>query len=340
MNKRFVLPAILLFVVVSVIFAQNELEPASFLPIVQQDKAYGASPTPQPPSPTATSTPLLTATFTATSTPTNTSTITLTPTQTATGTNTPTATSSPTSTPTNTATVTPTPVNTPTETPTSTPTTTPSPTNTSTPTMTPTPSPTPTATVPPGVHIRNNHSAFESSSFLHIVGEITNNTSQPIWLVNVDVNIFDGDGSLLTTDLAFVGLDVLNPGVTACFDALVIDDYEGWETYEFEPVEYFEDPPSLPNISVFNTSTSTTSLDWLKIIGQVRNEEDEDVENVFLHATVYDENGTVLDCDLGIANTTDLSSGQTSAFDMFLTSRDNYDDVDSYRLQADADFVN
>ena len=205
-----------------------------------------------------------------------------------------------------------------------------------TPTLTPTNTPTPTpTTVPSGVHILSNYSFYvDSIDYLHIVGEVQNNTANHLRFVKITANIFSGGGQLLATDFTYIYLDNLPAGDRTCFHIL-LEEPAGWSYYEFEAPTYWTDGEPLPNLTVLNDSGSYNStFGWYEIIGQVRNDHGTRVEYVSSVGTVYNASGVVVGCDFTYVNSTHLDPGQTSSFEMTFSGRD-YADVTSYRLQVD-----
>lgn len=196
------------------------------------------------------------------------------------------------------------------------------------------PTPTPT-TVPPGVYILSNHSSYvDSIDYLHIVGEVQNNTANHLRFVKITANIFNSSGQLLDTDFTYIYLDNLPAGDRTCFDIL-LEEPAGWSYYEFEAPTYRTDGEPLPNLTVFNDSGSYNStFGWYEIIGQVRNDHGTRVEYVSPVGTVYNASGVVVGCNFTYVNSTHLDPGQTSSFEMTFSGRD-YADVTSYRLQVD-----
>lgn len=196
----------------------------------------------------------------------------------------------------------------------------------------PTPTPTP---MPPGVHILPNHYAYvDLVDYLHIVGEVQNNTSNHLRFVRISANIYDSTGRLLDTDYTYIYLDNLPAGDKTCFDILLRQPV-GWSYYQFEAPSYWTDGKPLPHLTVTNHSGAyDPTFQWYEVIGQVRNDHGTRVEYVSPVGTLYDESGTVLGCHFTFVNSTHLDPGQTSAFKIVFSGRD-YVDVASYRLQVD-----
>ena len=188
---------------------------------------------------------------------------------------------------------------------------------------------------PLGVHILSNHSSYvDSIDYLHIAGEVQNNTTNHLRFVKITANIFSGSGQLLNTDFTYIYLDNLPASDRTCFH-IALEEPAGWSYYEFEAPTYRTDGEPLPNLTVFNDSGSYNStFGWYEIIGQVHNDQGTRVEFVSPVGTVYNASGVVVGCDFTYVNSTHLDPGQTSSFEMTFSGRD-YADVTSYQLQVD-----
>lgn len=204
------------------------------------------------------------------------------------------------------------------------------------PTLTPTdiPSPTPTP-LPRGVYVLPNHSYYQTSwGFLHIVGEVMNNTGDHLFFVKISANLFSGNGQLLDTDYAYTYLFSLPAWQKTCFDIIFIDPPSNWLYYEFE-VSYWTGGNPLPNLTVLNDSGSYDPQNgYYRIIGQVRNDHGARVEYVKPVGTLYNSSSKVVGCSYTYVNSTHLDPGQISVFEIDYYGRD-YRDVASYRLQVD-----
>jgi hypothetical protein len=189
--------------------------------------------------------------------------------------------------------------------------------------------------LPAGVYILTNHSSYvDSINYLHIVGEVMNNTDDDLRFVQIIADIFNSGGQILDTDFTYIWLDNLPSRDKTCFDLALLAPV-GWSYYQFEPLHYWTDGDPLPNLTVTDHHGSYNStFGWYEIIGQIRNDEATLVEYVQPVGTAYNGSGTVVGCDFTFVNTTDLNPGQISAFKMTFLGRD-FSDVVSYRLQVD-----
>jgi hypothetical protein len=173
----------------------------------------------------------------------------------------------------------------------------------------------------------------DSINYLHVIGEVYNNTTNHLRFVKITANFFSS-GQLVDTNYTYIYLDNLPAGAKTCFHILLPQPID-WSYYQFEAPSYWTDGQPLPNLTVLNNSGSyNPTYGWYEIIGQVRNDHDRRVEYVSPIGTLYNASGTAVGCDFTYVNSTHLDPGQTSSFKMVFSGR-NYTDVSSYRLQVD-----
>lgn len=199
----------------------------------------------------------------------------------------------------------------------------------------PTPTPAATATpLPEGVLVLPNHSHYVNAiDVLHIVGEVVNNTPDALRAIRVAVNLYDGAGTLVGTDLVYTRLDDLPPYDRTCFN-LSLAEPSGWERYDFEPVSYWTDGAPLSTLTLLDLSRAYEPIfGGYQIIGLVRNDGPHPVNLVNPVGTLYDAAGTVVGCNSTLVSSIDLSPGQTSSFELNFLGRD-YADVTQDRMQA------
>lgn len=198
------------------------------------------------------------------------------------------------------------------------------------------PPPPPPPPPPEGVSILPTWTTYvDSIDYLHIVGEVLNNTDKHIRYVKIIANIYDKDNNLLDTDFTYTRLDNVPAGEKTCFD-LALPDPIGRDNILFEPVQYFDDGEPPIDLTLSNVSSSIhPTFGWYEIIGEVTNQESTRIEYVQPIGTLYSYNEKVVDCDFTFVNVTHLEQGQTSAFEMTFSGKDSYTNVTSFRLQVD-----
>lgn len=228
-----------------------------------------------------------------------------------------------------TATNTPLPINT--ATPTHTPTQTMSPTATSTATATPTTTGTPV----PNVAVIGATTVFTPQfGSPRIVGEVINNGTGNVQLIQVTANLFAGGGAFVHTDSGFVSLTTLPPGEKSCWSILLFGAPAGWQTYQLEPPSPLNGGTPVSGLAVSSTSGSGTGNTY-NVIGMVTNNNAQTMRFVEAIVTAYNGTGNVIGCGFGFVSSTDLTPGQTSSFNAGVSVPDAAQVV-SYRVQVDA----
>ena len=190
---------------------------------------------------------------------------------------------------------------------------------------------------PPGVTIRPNHSWYvDSIDYLHIVGEVMNNTSANLRYVEITANLFNSSGTFLGSDFTYTYLSNLPAWQKTCFEIVFYPDTPvGWTDFTFEPVSYWTDGDPQPALTPYNHSGSyNATYGWYEIIGMVRNDGVVTYDYVQPIATLYNSTGTVVGCDFTFTNTYPLIPGQSSSFELTFIERD-YADAAYYSLQVD-----
>ena len=207
------------------------------------------------------------------------------------------------------------------------------------PAATPTRAPSPTATPKPEVVVLPNYWDFtDKYGYLHVLGEIQNNTNTHIWWPKVFADFFNSSGQLIATDYDYVFLDDLPAHEKTCFH-IELASPTGWSTYTFEKPAYstWASGHAFPNLTAVGINPMYDSeTGYYQLLGQVRNDEIRTVSNVQVNVTLYDISNKVIGCEGTTPNNSTLSPGQLSAFSLGFGYRD-YADVTTYRIQLDGD---
>lgn len=119
---------------------------------------------------------------------------------------------------------------------TATPTPSPIPTNTPTPvsTATRTPSPLPTATktpAPTNPQIAHTSLYVDSANYTHVLGEVINYSSAPIYSASVTVTYYNSNGSTAGTEQIYTYTTMILPGERSPFDGIA-QPQPGWASYK------------------------------------------------------------------------------------------------------------
>jgi hypothetical protein len=186
---------------------------------------------------------------------------------------------------------------------------------------------------PLGVSILSTYTQYiDTYAYLHLVGEVCNQTPNTVSYAKVIANFADAEGHLVDTTYTYLALDTLAPGARGCFH-LSLRPAANWAWYWFEAVDYNQADEAPPALAVYETSGGPRAYGGYRIIGLVRNDDWRTVRYVEAAATLYDANLRVIGCGSTYANTTELAPGQVTAFDVRVSGRD-YSDLALFRVKA------
>lgn len=182
-----------------------------------------------------------------------------------------------------------------------------------------------------GVFVFDNQFVKIRTGYMLIYAEIFNGTDMNLYAYSLPVNIYDASGHLLDVGTAYMHVNDLRPNEKTCIVAW-FDFYEDYSYYSFEPqVTYFNDNTTVLDVSLFDVYGSYDNFNWFRVTGQLKNNSAVTARVSHIIATVYNEQGNVVDCNDVYPITYELSSGQVTSFVM---NGEDYGDYVNYRLQA------
>jgi len=230
--------------------------------------------------------------------------------------------------------VTATPTGTPilsTVTPTFTPTFTRTPTLTFTPTESETP--TPTATASNGAIALSNHSSYTSTfGSRYIVGEVQNNSAGAVRFVSVVADIYNADGQIIDTQTTYAARDILPAGSKSCYQVIFLAEPAGWHSYQLS-TNYSVTSEHQRALTITSVTVGSNPTDY-ELIGQVRNDSQQDQKFVKIVGTLYSSEGTVIRCDFTYTSAETLAPGAASSWKLSFFGV-NPASVGSYAVVAD-----
>lgn len=187
----------------------------------------------------------------------------------------------------------------------------------------------------PDVEVLSNFTDYvDATNYFHIVGEVANLTESPLTAVEIEVNFYNDNDQLLATFDETTLLSTIPARDKACFD-FAIQEPVGWDYYEFETINKWEQGQALPMLTVNNLSHSQNPDElWYEIKGDVTNQQGSLASNVRPVGTLYNDEGEVVGCEWTYTDPEDLAPGAVGSFQMPFLGRD-YSDVVDFRIQVE-----
>ena len=187
------------------------------------------------------------------------------------------------------------------------------------------------------IKILNNSSMYIEKSeieILHIVGEIANNSQNPIRNISVTAVLYPANRTTaISTINASPFSQVLAPGEKTCFN-LYLEKPTAYARYELSQLNY---EVGTEPTSTFETRQVTAGWDedndWYMLRGQVQNTGETPFADVRVTVTLYDSNNKVIGCDQTFVLYEGENPFSAGTFSLYFMDQ-LYNQVSTYRLQV------
>jgi hypothetical protein len=192
--------------------------------------------------------------------------------------------------------------------------------------------------IPPTVHVRSYRmipSPSASAHALYVAGEIENGTNQPVFSTRVIATFSDGSGVPLATQSTFAALPRTDPGQRNPFRMLLLNPHVGINTVAFNVTFSGSTGPTYVPATV--VSHHVRDAAGVEVVGEVRNDQANAIQDILVAATFYDSVGGVFDVAWNNADIAPLAPGTRSTYTIstFNTSLSGL----SYTMQAQGAFA-
>ena len=187
------------------------------------------------------------------------------------------------------------------------------------------------------VKILNNSSMYIEKSeieILHIVGEIANDSPDPIHNISLTALLYPANGTTAVSTIhASPFVTALAPGEKTCFN-LYLEKPKAYARYELTGLNY---EVGTEPTSTFETRQISAAWDedndWYMLSGQVQNTGKTPFADVRVVATLYDSNNKVIGCDQTFVLYESENPFSVGTFSLYFMDQ-LYNQVSSYRLQV------
>ncbi len=189
----------------------------------------------------------------------------------------------------------------------------PTPKSQSSPATSPQPQPTPTETRQ-GVVFLNDSSYKGSDGYLHVIGEVRNDTNGNVGQIKVTASLLDQQRKPYMSVSSLTYLSLLEPGERSPFDVL----FQGVTTYgEYQLDLSWDSTSATSKTKLQIRQTSNTDKDgfyWLN--GEVDNAGVQKAEDILLVGGFYDNDGKIIAVSIGFPDVVPLAAGESSPFSL------------------------
>lgn len=169
---------------------------------------------------------------------------------------------------------------------------------------------------------------YVDAEWFHIVGEVRNNSHDPMEYVKVVATLYDDSGKVVGVSFTYTELDVIPPGQKAPFET-VTDQWEGTTRYK---LQVQGSPGHLPRQDLKILShDSYVDGDWFHVRGEIKNRGTTQSEFVKIVATLYNASGEVVGMAFAYAELDVVPAGGTSPFDIVTA---HWPNVHHYAIQV------
>lgn len=166
-----------------------------------------------------------------------------------------------------------------------------------------------------GVIFLNDSSYKGSDGYLHVIGEVKNDTNGNVGQIKVTASLLDQQRKPYMSIGSLAYLSLLEPGQRSPFDVI----FQGVtaDTNEYQLDLSWETTTATSKTKLQIRQTSNVDRDgfyWLN--GEVYNAGNQKAEDILLVGAFYDNNGKIVAVGIGFPDVVPLSAGESSPFSL------------------------
>jgi hypothetical protein len=182
----------------------------------------------------------------------------------------------------------------------------------------------PAASAAPALTIVSQSTFLDSGGGRHIVGEVRNDGSSSVELVQLDFSFLDASDVVQDTGSTSTLVSRIAPGESAPFSE-VFNPPAGYTHYSVAVSgSEVTDPPNHNFTTAVTSTTTDTAMGVRDLVGTVRNNNTTDADFTQLVFTYYNASGTVVNADAVFADDDPVPAGATSTFDETISTTPAY----------------
>lgn len=184
--------------------------------------------------------------------------------------------------------------------------------------------------VKPGPNIL--YSALHSGT---IVGEVLNNFTYPIEDIRITASVYDKNDGIVATGQTYASEYNLKPEERTGFDLFLDKALPNNSKYTLTST-FKESEEEKPEALLLNVSTNSKDSGSFKVLGEVKNQGQEDANSVKVSGIFYDKDHKVLDVDYTYTNPDIISPNRKAPFELSFQT-DNSEKIKSVAFNVQSD---
>lgn len=169
----------------------------------------------------------------------------------------------------------------------------------------------------------------------HAVGILKNVGASNIKFVEVTVTFYDSSDNVVANEFTFADLEIIQPNETSPFSISLTSSTDNFDRYELL-IEWNETSETPIRSLVVTQANIDKDRSGANLIGQIRNDSDQNLEYVQAVYLCRDDDGRLIDAGSTYVDADVVAPGVSSAFNAYLFA----DDVEGCEVVAQGDVLN
>lgn len=189
------------------------------------------------------------------------------------------------------------------------------------------------------VSILSYSTFFDSLGFLHIVGEVQNNSNTALSYVQISGTLYDSSNTVVDTAFTYTSLDIIPKDAKSPFEILFMNAEQAKKATKYgikvtgaEPVAEKQQ-----GLRILSHSSFKDAIGFLHVVGEIKNDGSRSTEYVEIIATFYDNKGKVVATGFTYTDKESLASGEVASFNLVLLQTSQLQLITNYHLTAESE---
>lgn len=184
-----------------------------------------------------------------------------------------------------------------------------------------------------------DHSAYvDSYGWLHVVGEVENNGTEPLQFVEILASFYNESYEFVGSDWTFTFRTIIDVEEISPFEIIFTEETQVPKVYYYELDFNFDIATDLnpeADLTILYYDDYIDSIDVLHIIGEVQNNGSVPLDWITVIATFYNSTDEIVGVDWTFTDLDIIDVGETSPFDIHFGEETQIPKVDHYSLTID-----